>query len=275
MKIGNELPHALSPVCQTLLIPLVARARGGACFPALACHDAAAEQLLEQLDIDLRPYLKDRVTLQFILWRTRVIQATGRAFFKDHPDSQGVNLGCGLSQHFQWLDQGTNHWLDSDLPEVMALRDTCLAADVPRQHHAEVDLRTPGWWQRLGLPSGPHDKPVFVLCEGVLMYLTPAQVEAVLAEFAEQAPPGSRMVLDTMSRVGRGMARFHPTVGPTGAQFLWCPGSAQELTRPHPRLSLLNTRSVSECYGWLGSVAETWWMPVTGTPMYAMVTLGV
>ena len=273
MKTGDGRQHTLSPVCQTLLIPLVARARGGEAFPALACHDAAAEQLLDQLDLDLRPYLKDRITTQNILWRTRVIQSAGRAFFQAHPDSQGVNLGCGLSQHFQWLDQGCNRWLDSDLPEVMALRDTCLAADVPRQHHAEVDLRTPGWWQHLGLPSGADAKPVFVLCEGVLMYLTPEQVEAVLAEFAEQAPPGSQMVLDTMSRVGRGMARAHPTVGPTGAQFLWCPASADELTRPHPRLRLLQTRSVSECYGWLGAVTEACWMPVTGTPRYAMVTL--
>lgn len=275
MKSGDGLPHPLPAVCQTLLIPLVARARGGECFPSLACHDAAAEQLLTRLDLDLPHYLQDRATVQNILWRTRVIQNAGRAFFTEHPDSLGVNLGCGLSQHFQWLDNGHNRWLDSDLPEVMALRHSCLGADAPRQHHAELDLRTPGWWQRLGLPSGPAHKPVFVLCEGVLMYLQPEEVQAVLAEFAQEAPPGSRMMLDTMSQVGRGMARLHPTVGPTGAQFTWCPGSNDELTRPHPRLRLVNSRSVSECYGWLGTLTEACWMPWTGTPMYAMVTLSV
>ncbi|MBP7132726.1 MAG: class I SAM-dependent methyltransferase [Aquabacterium sp.] len=275
MKSEDGLQDNLPPVCRTLLIPLVARARGGECFPGLACHDEVAEGLLTCLNTDTAPYLQDRATVQNILWRTRVIQTVGRAFFEAHPDSLGVNLGCGLSQHFQWLRQEHNHWLDTDLPEVMALRGTCLPADGPRQHRAELDLREPGWWQRLGLPSGPAHKPVFVLCEGVLMYLSPAQVQAVLAEFAEQAPPGSRMVLDTMSQVGRGMARLHPTVGPTGAQFQWCPASSSELTRPHPRLRLLQTRSVSECYGWLGTVTEACWMPWTGTPMYAMVTLGV
>ena len=275
MKSVVGLPGTLPPVCRTLLIPLVARARGGECFPAWACEDAAAERLIAQLDLDLRPYLQDRATVQNILWRTRVIQEVGQTFFDANPDSVGVNLGCGLSQHFQWFDSGSNRWLDSDLPEVMALRETCLAPDTSRQHHAELDLREPGWWQRLGLPCGPAHKPVFVLCEGVLMYLSPSQVQTVLAEFAEQAPPGSRMVLDTMSQVGRGMARLHPTVGPTGAQFLWCPASSDDLTRPHPRLRLLQTRSVSECYGWLGAVTEACWMPVTGTPMYAMVTLSV
>ena len=275
MKSGDGLQHPLPAVCQTLLIPLVARARGGECFPGLACHDRAAEQLIAQLDLDLQHYLQDRATVQNILWRTRVVQEAGRSFFREHPNSLGVNLGCGLSQHFQWLDNGRNRWLDSDLPEVIALRQTCLPADAARQHHAELDLRTPGWWQRLALPRGPASPPVFVLCEGVLMYLHPAEVQAVLAEFAEEAPPGSRMMLDTMSQVGRGMARLHPTVGPTGAQFQWCPASNDELTRPHPRLHLLNSRSVSECYGWLGKVTEACWMPWTGTPMYAMVTMSV
>lgn len=275
MKSGDALPHPLPAVCQTLLIPLVARARGGECFPDLACHDDAAERLLTQLDLDLPHYLRDRPTVQNILWRTRVIQEAGRAFFAAHPDSLGVNLGCGLSQHFQWFDNGHNRWLDSDLPEVMALRQRCLSPDVSRQHHAELDLRTPGWWQHLGLPSGPSHKPVFVLCEGVLMYLQPDEVQAVLAEFAQEAPPGSHMMLDTMSQVGRGMARLHPSVGPTGAQFQWCPASNDELTRPHPRLHLQSSRSVAECYGWLGAVAEACWMPWTGTPMYAMITLSV
>lgn len=275
MNSVDDMQDTLPPVCRTLLIPLVARARGGECFPGLACDDTAAAHLIDQLDLDLQPYLQDRATVQNILWRTRVIQEAGKDFFHEHPDSLGVNLGCGLSQHFQWLDQGSNRWLDSDLPEVMALRARCLAADTPRQHHAELDLRTPGWWQRLGLPSGPAHKPVFVLCEGVLMYLQPQQVQAVLAEFAEQAPPGSQMVLDTMSQVGRGMARLHPTVGPTGAQFLWCPASNDELTHAHPRLRLRHSRSVAECYGWLGAVTEACWMPWTGTPMYAMVTLTV
>lgn len=275
MSLRHVAQHELPPVCRTLLIPLVARARGSECFPGLACKDASAERLLTQLDLDVKPYLRDRATVQNILWRTRVIQEAGLDFFKANPDSLGVNLGCGLSQHFQWFDQGRNKWLNSDLPEVMKLRDSCLEPDGPRQSHAESDLRIPGWWQRLGLPSGAKRKPVFVLCEGVLMYLTPQEVSAFLAEFAEQAPPGSRLVLDTMSQVGRGMARFHPTVGPTGAQFLWCPASKDELTRPHPRLRLLQSRSVAERYGWMGTVTEACWMPWTGTPMYAMTTLGV
>ena len=147
--------HELPAVPRTLLIPLAARAMGAGCFPHLACGDALATRLLQTLGVDVSAYLEDRPTVLNILWRTRVIQSAGRAFFQAHPDSQGVNLGCGLSQHFQWLDQGCNRWLDSDLPEVMALRHACLAPDVPRQHHAEVDLRTPGWWQHLGLPAEP------------------------------------------------------------------------------------------------------------------------
>lgn len=266
---------ALPPVCRTLLIPLVARARGGQCFPALACDDPIAENILLRLGTNTRPYLQDRATMLNVLWRTQVIQKAGRAFFADHPDSVGVNLGCGLSHHFQWLDRGHNQWLDGDLSEVMALRRPLLPNTGPRHHQAETDLSQPGWWHRLGLPCGPAQAPLFVLCEGVLMYLQPTQARAVLAEFAENAPPGSQMLIDTMSPVGRGLASLHPTVGPTGAQFLWCPRSPTELTAPHPRLRLHQTRSVSECYGWLGTLTEACWLPWIGTPMYAMATLAV
>ena len=274
-RVAAPATEPLHAVPSTLLIPLAARAHGARLFPWLACADAEAERLLDCLGADVRSLMDDAPTVLNILWRTRLLKAAGWAFFRAHPDSLGASLGCGLSHHFQWLDNGHNAWIDADLPEVMDLRARLLPVQDLRRSNAFIDLTEPGWWQRLGLPSGPAHKPVFVLCEGVLMYLSPAQVQAVLAEFAEQAPPGSQMMLDTMSQVGRGMARLHPTVGPTGAQFLWCPASADELTRPHPRLRLLQTRSVSECYGWLGAVTEACWMPVTGTPMYAMVTLSV
>lgn len=272
----SDRPHdGLPPVCRTLLIPLVARAHGGACFPALACHDSNAAALLARLGTDPRLYLADRATVLNILWRTQVLTEAGRAFFAAHPDSVGVNLGCGLSTHFQWLDEGHNRWVDADLPEVIALRQTLLPAQAPRTRQAEIDLTEPGWWQRLDLPSGDGAQPVFVLCEGVLMYLQPQQVHAVLREFGEQAPAGSRLVLDTISPVGVGRARYHPSVGPTGAEFCWGPSSLQELTVPHHRLRRLQTRSVAECYGWVGAATEACWMPWIGTPMYGMVTLGV
>lgn len=267
----------LQAVPSTLLIPLAARARGSRYFPWLACDDAVATSLVDRLGADVESCLDDLPTVLNVLWRTRAIKDAGRSFFRAHPQASGVSLGCGLSHHFQWLDTGANQWLDADLPEVMDLRAQLLPVRCPRTRHAAADITQPGWWQRLGLPQsqGAGVQPVFIVCEGVLMYLQPGQVQAVLREFAQCAPQGSRLVLDVMTRRAVGHAAQHASVGPTGAEFYWGVGSMGELTAAHPRLALLRQQSVSECYGWPGVVLETLWWPWLGAPLYGMVTLGV
>lgn len=265
----------LPAVPSTLLIPLAARAHGGRYFAWLACHDAVATQLLAELGADVDTVLDDLPTVLNVLWRTRAIKELGRAFFAAHPQALGVNLGCGLTHHFQWLDTGANHWLDADLPEVMALRRQLLPLRCPRARHAQVDLTQPGWWQRLGLPKKTDAPPVLLVCEGVLMYLQPGQAHAVLAEFAQCAPPGSRMVLDVLTRQAVGRASTHASVGPTGAEFFWGVGRMAELEQVHPRLQLLREQSVAECYGWTGIALDLLWRPWLGAPLYGLATLGV
>lgn len=285
---GGQRPRtALPPVPSTLLIPLAARARGDRCFPWLACGDAVAADLLERMDAPVDAYLGDLPTVLNVLWRTRLLQATARAFFGAHPAATGVNLGCGLSHHFQWLDTGRNRWIDADLPEVTALRRQWLPARCPRTALKDVDISVPGWWQRLGLPQqqlGRREpsgrprapaQPVLVLCEGVLMYLEPAQVQAVLREFARCAPPGSRMVLDVLTHRAVGRACGHPSVGPTGAEFRWGAQRLADLAAVHPRLSLHAAHSAAACYGPAALALEALWSPWLGAPLYAMVTLGV
>ncbi|MDH4464840.1 MAG: class I SAM-dependent methyltransferase [Acidovorax sp.] len=266
----------LHAVPSTLLIPLAARAHGGRYFPWLDCHDAVAGGLLDKLGADVSATLNDLPTVLNVLWRTRAIKDAGRAFFGAHGQGLGVNLGCGLAQHFQWLDTGHNHWLDADLPEVMALRQRLLAPLGPRARHAVVNLVQPGWWQRLRLPER-HDTahPVLLVCEGVLMYLEPAQVQAVLVEFAQHAPPGSRMVLDVLTRAAVGHASRHASMAPTGAEFRWGVGRVAELAQAHPRLAVLREQSVADCYGWSGIAFDALWRPWLGAPLYGMVTLGV
>ncbi|MDD2545375.1 MAG: class I SAM-dependent methyltransferase [Burkholderiaceae bacterium] len=265
----------LHAVPRTLLIPLAARAHGARSFPWLACDDAVAAHLLDCLGADVHALLEDKPTVLNILWRTRLIKAAGQAFFAAHPCSTGASLGCGLSHAFQWLDTGRNAWIDADLPEVMALRGPLQPPEPSRRRHACIDLTVPGWWQRLALPEGPGAAPVFLLCEGVLMYLQPAQVQAVLAEFAEHAPPGSQWVCDVISQVGVGQAHRCPSLAPTGAEFHWGVQDMADLAACHPRLRLLAQHSVAECYGWMGTVAEWCLRPWSPTPLYALVTLGV
>lgn len=267
----------LDDIPSTLLIPLTARAFGDALFPAYAAHDVFAAQLLRQMDAwrQVGHFLNDRPSVFGVLARTQLFRCLAESFFKRNPDGWGVNLGCGLSCYFQWLDRQTNHWLDADMPQVMQLRHQLLPARGKRNLHAEFDLCEPGWWQRLGLPERGSDTPVLILCEGVLMYLSASEVEHVLREFGQHAPPGSELLCDTLSWMAVGAAAMHPSVRHTHAQFTWGPRHLRELTAPHPRLLLKSEQSIMDGYdlstAWLCSAFRTLW----GVPLYGLMHLGL
>lgn len=276
IQLGRQpLEQTLDDVPFTLLIPLAARAFGDAMFPAKAIHDAYAAAALRSLDTDISHFLEDRPSVYGVLSRTRIFCDLAREFFSRFPRALGVNLGCGLACYFQWLDRRSNRWLDADLPQVMALRKQLLPAGGKRLRHADVDLRRPGWWDRLDLPDQRDEVPVLLICEGVLMYLEPAQVQCVLREFGENAPAGSELLCDTLCWLAVGCAALHPSVRHTNAQFRWGPSSLADFTAPHPRLVLRSEHPVMDEYGFPLSLIDASFRALYGMSMYGITRLRI
>lgn len=274
-------PHAyprvptLSPVASTLLIPLLARGRGASIYPWLDPDDVQAQHLVDKMGHAIDPLLQDRATMLNVLWRTQVIKHIGEAFFEHHPTSMGINLGAGLSDYFQWLNNGSNGWLDADLHEVVSLRQLLLAARSDTACDVCLDLTQPGWWQQLGLSDQASRRPLLLLCEGVLMYLSPAQVKAVLHEIGDNAPEGSELVCDFMTPAGVGHTHAAPSVWGTGAMFQWGARNALEVAHLHPRLELMAQHTAAEMYGWAFCWAELCMTPWTGGPLYGVAHMQV
>lgn len=267
----------LDGISSTLLIPLTARAYGDALFPAYAANDAFAADVLTQLDADAQVdrYLKDRPSVFGVLARTQMFRRLAEAFFRKHPSAWGANLGCGLSCYFQWLDLHTNGWVDADMPQVMQIRRQLLPSGGRRHRHVEFDLCIPGWWQRLSLPERDSGTPVLLVCEGVLMYLTASQVEHVLYEFGQHAPPGSELLFDTLSWMAIGAAALHPSVRHTRAQFSWGPRHLREMTAPHPRLMLNGEHSIMDGYDFSTTLICASFRALWGVPLYGLMHLGL
>jgi O-methyltransferase involved in polyketide biosynthesis len=265
----------LQGVLRTLLIPLAARAHAAKVFPVLDPQDQFAQAALEATGTEVQTSAADLATLVNVLWRTGRIKELGRAFFEQHPQSPGVNLGAGMAHHFQWLSTGQNSWLDVDLPEVIALRQSLLDDVSPRSQHQAADLTHPGWWKRLDLPPGPHRKPVLLVCEGVLMYFQPAQVRQIVREIADNAPADSELLVDFMSPLGMAHSLIPNACETPDAPFQWGVHNGQEIAEIHPRLELLAQHSVSEAYGWGATWAEMFWGYYTGGPLYGLAHLRV
>lgn len=154
----NESP-ALSAVPSTLRIPLAARALGGKLFPEMAVDDRYAIEALARMGDDGSQWLSDRKSIYGTLARTRRFRDQARDFVARHPDAQVVNLGCGLSDYLQWIDNDQVRMLDVDLSEVMAIRREILPPRHERHVLAELDLTAPDWWERLGLLRQPRRGP--------------------------------------------------------------------------------------------------------------------
>lgn len=266
---------ALDAVSSTLLIPLIARARGGDIYPWLDPGDVQAQHVMARFGHDVDPLLQDRSAMLNVLWRTRLMKRLAEDFFQHHPASQGINLGAGLSDYFQWLNNGHNRWLDADLEGVVTLRHLLLPEHSATASDVCIDLTQRGWWEQLGLNDRATREPMLLLCEGVLMYLTPTQVRAFFNEIGNNAPEGSELICDFMTPMGIGHAHMAPSVSGTGAQFRWGAHNALEIAHFHPRLELLAQHTVAELYGWAYCWAEMCMTPWTGGPLYGVAHLQI
>jgi hypothetical protein len=162
-------------------------------------------------------------------WRTALIQQIGQTFFRQHPDSMGINLGTGLTQ--------------------------------------------PGWWQGLQLTDDAASRPLLLVCEEVLMYLTPHQVKAVMREIGENAHEGTQLVCDFMTPLGISRAAMKPGLHRAETPLLWGAKNGLELARMHPRLELLAQHTSAEVYGPMTCMAEICMSPWTGGPLCGVAHL--
>lgn len=266
---------ALSAVPSTLRIPLAARALGGTLFPDMAVEDRHAVKALACMGDDGQQWLNDRQSVYGTLARTHSFRDQARAFVSQHPEARVVNLGCGLSDYFQWIDNGRMRMTDADLPEVMAIRQEVLPPQHQRHMLAELDLADSDWWGQLDLPASRNAAPVFLMSEGVFMYLDLATVSAVLNTFGERAPVGSIFTFDVMCWLAVGRAKRHTSVKHTDAEFHWGPRKLTDLTASHPRLSLQNTQQVMGGYSLFYRLLQPTFKAITGVPFYAVYTLGI
>ncbi|WP_431111883.1 class I SAM-dependent methyltransferase [Variovorax paradoxus] len=269
----DKAARSLSAVPSTLRISLAARASGDAMFPQLGVRDAYAASVLEQIRDDWHALPEDRATIYGILNRTRRFRSLAQDFLKHHPGGRVVNMGCGLSHYFQWLDDGECRLTDADLPEVLELRRELIPETNPRHDVCPLDLTSKGWWDQLALPRTRNERPVFLFTEGVLMYLEPQQVQAVFATFGERAPAGSVLAFDAMCWLGVGRAAQHPSVRATGAEFRWGLRRTSEPAEAHPRLRLDPVYRVLEGFGLMYTLFAPLVLMMLGVPLYAVYAL--
>ena len=179
---------SLGPVQETLLIPLLGRAKETQRRRGLI-DDARAVEIVGQLDYDFSKWAKARSLTGAVL-RTRMFDEDVSAFLHANPDGTVVEIGCGLNTRFERLDNGRARWIELDLPDVIDLRREFFQ-DTDRRTMLATSVLDDGW-----LDEATADGPICFISEAVLIYLDAADGERVVERIARRFPE-AWLVMDT------------------------------------------------------------------------------
>ncbi len=125
--------------------------------------------------------------------RAAEIDRALRRWLETHPDGFIVSLGEGLETQISRVDNGRMRWLSVDLPESIRLRERFIQPS-DRCRHLPANALDVSWMDAVDPSRG-----VFIVAQGLLMYLEPASVQTLLASIAERFP-GACLVFDVVPK---------------------------------------------------------------------------
>jgi methyltransferase (TIGR00027 family) len=138
-----------------------------------------------------------------------------------------LNLGAGLdTRAYRLCLPRSLRWMDVDMPAMTAYRRDCLGDNVPSCEHIHVaaDLSDATQRAQVFAKARCGDGPWLVITEGLLVYLTPEQVNE-LAEELRSETPARWWVADLISPMlqqAMGMV-WHLHLADAGAPFRFAP----------------------------------------------------
>jgi methyltransferase (TIGR00027 family) len=225
-------------------------------------RDPWAEEAMRHIDYDMSQTLKGvaswgmwkEIGCTIIATRAATFDLLTSRYLSDHPDATVLHVGCGMDSRVYRLDPpATVDWFDVDYPDVIDLR---------RQLFPERDAASTGRYHLIGAPLSdlrwlddvPRGRPALLIAEGTLMYLSEAEVKALLNAVAGRFP-GGQMIFDVVHPVI--LKRVGSNVGGTGATYKWSLDDPQDIKRLEPKLELIKEFRPSEQVAF--SRFPLWW----------------
>jgi len=148
-----------------------------------------------------------------------------RAFLAATPVSTVLHLGCGLDTRVYRIDPGPQvRWFDVDFPDVIALREQ-LYPERAGYQRIGASVTDRAW-----LDAIPGDTPVFVVAEGLVMYLHEQAGTALFRRITQQFPRG-QIAFDGYSRAMVRLVARLATVRGAQVELHWGVDDPHDLER--------------------------------------------
>jgi O-methyltransferase involved in polyketide biosynthesis len=211
---------------ETLLITLYAKAFDNRSkHPIL--HDTKADEIAAQIDYD---FAKLHGFGNITVLRAKQLDEWLRAFLKTNPQGVILNLGCGLDTRITRIHPSADvSWFDVDYPEVIALRQQFYA------NHDGYTMIGSSVTDAQWFASIPKTRPVMIIAEGLLEYLTAEEVQTLLTRLTDAFPHGE-IAFDVINSFAQhSLARTKPHKK-TGAEHTWAVDTPDAVEQLNPKL---------------------------------------
>ncbi|WP_376794670.1 class I SAM-dependent methyltransferase [Thermogemmatispora sp.] len=225
-------------------------------------RDPWAEEAMRHIDYDMSRTLTGisswkiwrKIGCTIIATRAATFDLLTRRFLAEYPSAVVLHVGCGMDSRFFRVDPpATVDWFDVDYPDVIELRRQLLPDGGSSYHLIGAPLSDLAW-----LTEVPRARPGLLIAEGVLPYLSEAEVKALLTAVVDHFPRG-QVIFDACNRMM--VRRAGSNVGGTGATFRWGLDDPQDLKQLEARLELVREFRPSEVVAF--SRFPLWWRAQT------------
>src|ERR1039457_6183504 len=129
-------------------------------------EDRGAADIVEHIDWDFQRFNQRARAIACAL-RAAMFDEWVSQFLREHPAGTVIEIGAGLSTRFERLDNGSLHWFDLDLPDVVELRRKFLR-DGERHRILPASVVDAAWMETVGRSPGPSffvAETVFITCK--------------------------------------------------------------------------------------------------------------
>lgn len=177
--------------------------------------DRLSAETMDKIDFDpkqtgLRPGDHYSVAM-----RAEFLDGWTREYLAAHPEAVVLHLGCGLDTRVWRVNPGSGvSWYDIDLPDVIKLRER-LFGDRTGSTMIGASVTDPSWLDQI-----PRDRPVLVVAEGLVYYLSEDDGPALLRRIVNTFGAG-QLIFDGFSRLGIRLQRLNGAVTKAGATLQW------------------------------------------------------
>lgn len=112
-------------------------------------------------------------------------------YLQKHPKATIVNIGCGLDNRFERVDNGKISFIDLDFPDIIQIKKK-LFPPTNRYKQIAQSVFDFSWFNELS------EQPVLLLAEGVFMYCNENDIKSLFQEIHNKIP-GTEIAFEVFS----------------------------------------------------------------------------